>query len=308
MFPNIKFYPAAKSNYTVGRGRPIKKITIHHMAGTPDTLRWLWGDPNRNASSHFGVFPDKIEQYVKVEDTAWTNSNWASNQESITIEVWGDWRNGFVSWETLNNLKELLVAVRASYPEATMEFHQDVSLTATQCPAELRGYASAVWQQVTDILFPPALAKSTITYEEITPKKVILNKTTNLWNFDFSKWADAKAVKEFPAGNIIDVVAVATNVLGARYYMTAYSYNYGNVRSTNGFNVADCQDYVEPVVETPEQPVGTPITPTVPPVTTPVTPPVITPDPVFDVEVRLTALEKLVKTITDFLDKIFKWR
>ena len=302
MFPNIKFYPAAKSNYTVGRGRPIRKITIHHMAGTPDTLRWLWGDPNRNASSHFGVFPDKIEQYVKVEDTAWTNSNWASNQESITIEVWGDWRNGFVSWEALNNLKELLVTVRASYPEATMEFHQDVSLTATQCPAELRGYASAVWQQVTDILSPPALVKPSITYEEIYPRKVILNKTTNLWNFNFSKWSDAKAIKEFPAGSIIDVVARATNQLGARYYMTAYSY--AN-KITNGFNIADADTYLEPETPTPPvEPVESPVTPVTPP---PVdTPP--TPSPVFDVEKRLTTLERLVELITSFLDKIFKWR
>lgn len=295
------FLPAHASNYTVGRGRPIAKFTVHHMAGTPSTLASLWGDPTRNASSHFGVFPSKVEQYVKLTDTAWTNTNWASNQESITCETWGDWRNGFVSRESLANLKEVMKHCRNLYPHLVLEFHQDVSSSPTACPAGLRAYAQNVWDEVTREINQQTTTAN-ITYATIVPKKVKLNKIANLWDFNFSKWSDAKAVKDFPAGNIIDVVAVATNVLGARYYMTAYSYNNGNIKATNGFNVVDCDDYSEPIVEPPTPP-QTPVVPVEPP-----KPPIIAPDPVFDIEARLTTLEKLVKTITDFLDKIFKWR
>lgn len=144
------FYPAHSSNYTKGRGgRSVKHITIHHMAGTPRTLRHLYANPNRNGSAHYGVFPSKIEQYVREGDTAWTNGNWRSNQESITIENYGDWRGGYKSPGTLKQLEKLLTDLHKRYPKATMTFHQDVSDKPTACPAQLRGYAQAIWKRVT---------------------------------------------------------------------------------------------------------------------------------------------------------------
>jgi len=144
------FYPAHPSNYTKGRGgHRVKYITIHHIAGTPTTLRYLWGNPNRNGSSHYGVFPKKIEQYVREGDTAWTNGNWRSNQESITIENYGNWQNGYKSPGTLKHLEILLTDLHKRYPKATLTFHQDVSDKPTACPAQLRGYATAIWKRVT---------------------------------------------------------------------------------------------------------------------------------------------------------------
>lgn len=310
---NIPFYPAASSNYTKGRGRVISKITIHHMASQPDTLRYLWADPTRNGSSHFGVFPDKIEQYVQIGDTAWCNGNWASNQESITIENWGDWRNGFVNTGVIANLKKLLRELRRAYPAAQLTFHQDVSDAYTQCPAELRGYAQNAWNELTQEFAPPVPvpAPSTIKYEVITPKRIQLTRNANLWNFAFNKWSDAQAVKDYPAGTVIDVVAVATNALGGKYYMTAYSYNGGQVRATNGFNTADCKDYVEPTpapVPTPTPPVSEPVKPTPVPVPEPVpTPPVNTdPETPADTDVirRLNILELFMAAIKELLKKI----
>lgn len=307
---NIPFYPAAPSNYTKGRGRVISKITIHHMASQPDTLRYLWADPTRNGSSHFGVFPDKIEQYVQIGDTAWCNGNWASNQESITIENWGDWRNGFVSTGVLDNLKKLLRELRRAYPAAQLTFHQDVSDAYTQCPAELRGYAQRVWDELTQEFNPPKPAPSVIVYT-ITPKRVQLVRNANLWNFNFTKWSDAQSIKDYPAGYVIDVVAEATNALGGKYYMTAYSYNGGQVRATNGFNTADCKDYVEPTPApqpTPTPPVSEPVKPTPTPEPTPVTPPPVNTDPTkptdADIEKRLTALELFMEAVKKLLAKI----
>lgn len=256
--PGLAFHQAHSSNYTRGReGQPIQHITVHHSAGWEATLRYLWADPNRNGSSHFwvGNLAGQLEQYVDTDDTAWTNGNWRSNLTSLTIEVRGDWR-GYYSQETLDNLERLLRELRKRWPNANLEYHQDVSDRMTLCPADLKhkGYARTVWNKVTEWLkpstpTPPPAPK--ITYEKIPPKRVQLKYVANLWDFNFTAWNKAKSVKVFGEGEVIDVVAIATNQLGGKYYMTAYSYNNGAIRATNGFNVADCKDYVPAVTQPP---------------------------------------------------------
>lgn len=251
LFP---FYQASRSNYSPGREQPIRYITIHHSAGWEQTLRYLWADPNRGGSSHFwvGNAVDHIEQYVDTNDTAWTNGNWRSNNESVTIEVRGDWR-GYYDQQTLNNLGKLLYKLRQLYPNVAIEYHKDVSDKITLCPADLKdkGYAKAVWDSVSQQLNPPTPPKPQISYEKIAPKRIKLKITANLWDFNFTSFANAKAVKPYGQGSVIDVVAIATNALGSKYYMTAYSYNDGAIRATNGFNVVDCEDYVPQVTEPP---------------------------------------------------------
>ena len=252
-----QFYQAASSNYSRGREQPIRFVTIHHSAGWEQTLRYLWADPSRNGSSHFwvGNTPNHIEQYVDTVDTAWTNGNWRSNNESITIEVRGDWR-GYYDQATLDNLQRLLTALRQNYPNVAIEYHKDVSDKITLCPADLKdkGWARQVWDKVTNILNPPTPTTPpapAITYRAIPPKRVEIIVATNLWDFNFTSWPQAKAVKPYGQGSIIDVVAIAKNAVGAEYYMTAYSYNGGAVRATNGFNVKDCKDYVPVVTQPP---------------------------------------------------------
>lgn len=250
-----KFYQANASNMSPGRsGNPVRYVTIHHSAGWEATLRYLWADPSRNGSSHFwvGNKAGQIEQYVDTNDTAWTNGNWQSNLESITIEVRGDWR-GYYDQQTLNNLELLLQQIRKNYPHAQIQYHKDVSDRITLCPADLKdkGYARQVWDRVTTWLNPPKPPAPSITYKKITPKRIKLTKDANLWNFNFNDWSKAQAVKAFAAGEVVDVVAIAKNALGGEYYMTAYSYNNGAIRQTNGFNKADCIDYVPQITEPP---------------------------------------------------------
>ena len=82
---------ADKTNYTSGRnGNKIKGITIHHMADvlTIEECGNYFRGKNRNASSHYGIGSDgRVGLYVNEKDTAYTNSNFKSNTESITIEV-----------------------------------------------------------------------------------------------------------------------------------------------------------------------------------------------------------------------------
>lgn len=254
----IPFYQANANNYQKGRGLPIRKLTIHHSAGWEATLRYLWGDPNRNASSTFwvGNQPGQIEQYVDTDDTPYTNGNFTSNQESITCEVRGDWR-GYYDRGTLDNLYTLMIKLLPHYPNLILEFHMDVSRTVTLCPADLKhkGYARAEFDKAIAAFNKPTPTPtptpSVISYEKITPKRVKLVRPANLWNFNFTDWQKAVAIKPYNAGDVIDVVAIATNGLGGKYYMTAYSYNDGNIRQTNGFNIKDCEDYAPVITQPP---------------------------------------------------------
>lgn len=252
----VPFYQADSTNYSRGRERPIRYITIHHSAGYENTLRYLWQNPSRNASSHFWVGNQvgQMEQYVDTADTAWCNGNWNSNNESISIEVRGDWR-GFYDEQTLVNLKNLIKKILQVHPGLGLTYHKDVSSSVTLCPANLKdkGYAKARYDQAIAELTPtpPPTHAPAITYQAITPKRVVLNISTNLWNFNFTDWAKAQAVQAYGKGSVIDVVAIATNSLGGKYYMTAYSYNNGAIRATNGFNIKDCSDYVPPVTVEP---------------------------------------------------------
>ncbi len=82
---------ADKTNYTKGRnGNKIKTVTIHHMAAvlTIEECGNYFRGKNRNASSHYGIGSDgRVGLYVNEKDTAYTNSNFKSNTESVTIEV-----------------------------------------------------------------------------------------------------------------------------------------------------------------------------------------------------------------------------
>ncbi|MFA5937331.1 MAG: N-acetylmuramoyl-L-alanine amidase, partial [Candidatus Paceibacterota bacterium] len=254
----VPFYQANANNYARGRVRPIRKLTIHHSAGWEATLRYLWADPNRNASSTFwvGNLLNQIEQYVDTDDTPYTNGNYDSNSESLTVETRGDWR-GYYDRGTLDNLFKLMTMLLPHYPNLILEFHMDVSRSVTLCPADLKhkGYARAEWDRAVAQFNQPAPTPtppvSHITYEAIAPKRVKLTRAANLWNFNFTNWANAQAVKPYNAGDVIDVVAVATNQVGGKYYMTAYSYNNGAVRATNGFNVVDCEDYAPVITQPP---------------------------------------------------------
>lgn len=92
--------PAYEGNYSGPEKRTnITDITIHYRAGVGDarSMGVIFQQPGRNGSSHYGIGTDgDIAWYVDEDCVAWTNSNWPSNQRSITIEfsnsaTGGDW-------------------------------------------------------------------------------------------------------------------------------------------------------------------------------------------------------------------------
>lgn len=113
--------PAYSGNYTKGRTNKGKKvsiseITIHHMAGVMTSIQCgaLWQKVGRRGSSHYGIGNDgAIANYVDESNTAWCNSNWASNCRAVTIEtsnssIGGDWP---VSDKALNSLIKLVADI-----------------------------------------------------------------------------------------------------------------------------------------------------------------------------------------------------
>lgn len=153
---NVVIY-ADHNNFSDGRsGRSIRKITVHHCAGvmSAESIGYLWQNPNRECSSHYGIGMDgRIGQYVDEYDTAWTDSNWESNCTSVTIEtsncdVGGDWPVSDASLESLiklcadismRNGLDLLV------PGQNLTWHS--MYAATTCPGD---YLRARMQYIAD--------------------------------------------------------------------------------------------------------------------------------------------------------------
>ncbi len=243
--------PAYSGNYTVGRsGRKIEAITIHHMAGvgSAEQCGKIFQAVGRCGSSHYGIGNDgKIGLYVDEKNTAWTNSNWDSNCKSVTIEtsnssIGGQWP---VSDKALNSLIKLVADIAKRNNLGTLVKGKNVTwhsmFTNTSCPGPyLFSKLDYIIAEANKINNPSK--PSTLVIENIENKKVRLKIDAQLWNLDFKTFAEAKPVKQFKKGDIIEVSAIATHQLGSKYYLTEYSYSN---KINNGFNVVDCEDYIE---------------------------------------------------------------
>lgn len=72
------------------RSQPIRKITIHHMAGmmTVEQCGELFFSSPRSVSSNYGIDSDgRVGLYVDEANRAWTSSSAANDQQAVTIEV-----------------------------------------------------------------------------------------------------------------------------------------------------------------------------------------------------------------------------
>ena len=137
------FVAAHPSNYTAGRSKAVTDITIHHMAGrcTAQRCGEFWQDPNRNASSTYGIgYNGEIGCYLDENDTPWTNSNWDSNCRSITIEVANEYKGG--DWKvtdaSLNSLIRLVADIAKRRGLGTLVKGKNVTwhsmFANTNCP------------------------------------------------------------------------------------------------------------------------------------------------------------------------------
>ena len=137
-------YPAYEGNYSGPEARKnITDVTVHHMAGVNSAkgCGTIFQRPGRNGSSHYGIGVDgEIAWYVDENCVAWTNSNWPSNQCSVTIEtsnseLGGDWP---VSDASLASLVKLVADIAKRnglgklVPGENLTWHS--MFASTSCP------------------------------------------------------------------------------------------------------------------------------------------------------------------------------
>lgn len=83
-------YTKISPNRTSPRRQPVRKITIHHMAGnlTVEQCGAVFAPTSRKASSNYGIGTDgRIGMYVEEKDRAWTSSSPDNDNQAVTIEV-----------------------------------------------------------------------------------------------------------------------------------------------------------------------------------------------------------------------------
>ena len=83
-------YTKLSPNHSGERTHVIDTITIHTMAGdlSIQTCGALFADPNRQASSNYGIDSNgNIAMYVEEKNRSWCSSNKANDQRAVTIEV-----------------------------------------------------------------------------------------------------------------------------------------------------------------------------------------------------------------------------
>lgn len=185
-------YPAYAGNYSGPEARKnITAVTIHHMAGVLSAANCgaIFQRPGRNGSSHYGIgFSGEIAWYVDENCVAWTNSNWPSNQCSVTIETsnsstGGDWP---VSDASLKSLIKLVADIAKRnglgklVPGENLTWHS--MFAATDCPGPyLRSKMQYIADEANKINNPTPAPTPTPTPEPSTGIKVGDKVTLKNW-------------------------------------------------------------------------------------------------------------------------------
>lgn len=268
-------------------------LVIHNTANDASANNEIAYMRRNDDSTSFHYAVDDIEavQGLPLDRNGWhagDGANGRGNRNGIGIEICYSKSGGarFIAAEkNATKLAAKLLHVRG-WGIDRVKKHQD--FMNKYCPHRTldmgwQRFLNMVQAELNALKAPPPPPAPKITYAAISKKSIELIRDTNLWNFNFTKWPDAKAVKGYKKGEKIDnIVAIATNALGAKYYMTGYSYNDGKIRSTNGFNINDAKDWqapapVEPPIVPPNKP--DPIEPEPKPIPEPKPEPTPTPEP-----------------------------
>lgn len=134
--------PVAEGNYGTDR-LPIKYIVMHTMVGSWQSAAARFNTVGQQASSTYGVKLDGgIIAFLEEYFVPFTNGNYKSNQESITIEHedGGDYNGPRTPqlYETSAKLvKDICKEYNIPIDRAHILKHSEVSLSPTACPDSL---------------------------------------------------------------------------------------------------------------------------------------------------------------------------
>jgi N-acetylmuramoyl-L-alanine amidase CwlA len=238
--------PTSKYNikcpYTM---KPIG-ITVHNTANDASAKNEISYMISNNAytSFHFAVDDKEIVQGLPLDRNGFhasDGSNGTGNRKTIGIEICYSKSGGDRFIKAEQNAVDLIVYLMEKYnwDISCVKRHYDYAPDKKYCPHRTMDLG---WDRFIKMIKDKLEPKKELTIENITNKKVKLKIDAHLWNLDFNTYAEAKSVKQFKKGDIIEVSAIANHPIGAKYYLTEYSYS-NNIH--NGFNVVDCEDYVE---------------------------------------------------------------
>lgn len=296
-------YVKISPNSNNPRNHKIDRITIHHTAGvvSVETLGNIFAPESRQASSNYGIGSDgRIAMFVEEKNRSWCSSSSANDNRAVTIEVsnsstGGNWP---ISDYVLSRLIELCVDICKRNDIKRLNYTGDTNgnltmhrwFANTSCPGD---YLASKFPYIAEEV-NKKLEKIEFSVEKIERKSVKLNCDANLWNLNFHTYTEAKSVKQFKTGDVINnIVAVVSHPIGSKYYLTEYSYNNGIM---NGFNVVDCDD-IEKTIIIPEP------TPEPEPTPTPDLEPNQTTEPP-QIENEDNLLIKIVKLIIELVKKV----
>lgn len=222
-------------------------ITVHNTANDASAMSeisYMLGN-NNYCSYHFAVDDYRAVQGLDLDRNGFHASDGANgfgNRKTIGIEICYSKSGGDRFIKAEQNAVELIVYLLKKYGWGIdkVKRHYDYAPDKKYCPHRTMDLGwTRFLKMIEDKLNPP---KKELTITNITNKKVRLKIDAYLWNLDFNTYAEAKSVKQFKKGDILEVSAIANHPIGAKYYLTEYSYS-KNIH--NGFNVVDCEDYVE---------------------------------------------------------------
>lgn len=86
-------YTRLSPNHSGKRNHTIDTISIHCVVGqcSVETLGYIFADPDRQASSNYGIgYDGKIGMYVEEKNRSWCTSSASNDNRAITIEVASD--------------------------------------------------------------------------------------------------------------------------------------------------------------------------------------------------------------------------
>ena len=191
-------------HFTPGRGgRKIRYITRHHTAGVlnADQINNVW--TTRPASAHYLIgVTGIVSQHVWDANTAWSNANSVSNQESITIEhsnsagAAQDWP---IAAATIDEGARWAAALCRYYKLGRPQFGTNIrdhkQFTSTSCPYHLANggkyhdrYMRVAQDFYDELTKPVAPAPAPIPEEGFlmalsdAEQRELLNKTREVWD------------------------------------------------------------------------------------------------------------------------------
>lgn len=214
-------------HFTPGRGgRKIRYITRHHTAGVlnADQINKVW--TTRPASAHYLVgVTGIVSQHVWDANTAWSNANSVSNQESITIEhsnsagAAQDWP---IAAATIDEGARWAAALCHYYKLGRPQFGTNIrdhkQFTSTSCPYHLADggkyhdrymrVAQAFYDELTKPASTPAPAPSPEEDDMAADLNTIITTDTGEKHRaqDLIKWTDGRVYELTREGGRLDQI------------------------------------------------------------------------------------------------------